>query len=1532
MRASVFIGLLLCCLHGLSQNLSNKGKEFWVGYGHHQFMEPDGSPQNGMEMILYFSAEQTANVKVSINTTSYVRNYVVPAGTVIASQLIPKAGTFDCRLYSDPPSFGGTGGEGVFDRGIHIESDVPIVAYAHIYGSLSSGASMLMPVETWGYNYVSLNSQQVYAANCFSWMYVVAKENNTRVEITPAVPTRNGRAPGVPFQVDLQKGQIYQVVGARIAGSTGYELTGTKVVSIGNNSGQCYPIAVFAGSSRTAISCTGGSGSGDNNMQQIFPFQAWGKRYLTAPTSNSSSASSFHTNIYKIAVKDPATVVKRNGTVLTGLINNFYYQYQSSTADYIEADKPVLVAQFMSSAGGCPNTSGDGDPEMMYLSPLEQGIKRVGFYRNTREAINSNYLTLIIPTAGVSSLRIDGTSTFSHTYPHPNLAGYTVVIRRWSPSAQAQCIVQSDSAFTAITYGLGGVESYGYNAGTLINNLAAAAFIHNEPDTTVASHQFTCRNTPVEISMLVAYKPTKIVWRLSQLPNISPNTDVTDLNPAVVDSITYNGAKYYKYRLPGTYTFSQSGTFELPVQNTHPALENCNNTEEVLLPVVVKEKPRADFTYIHTGCISDTVQFNSPANSGNGYTINKWKWEFPDGTTDALQNPLKRFNSAGTLSIKLNVISNEGCVGDTSKDIIIYDKPTATFGITPDAICEGGSVMFTDTSSYGGSAPITSWYWDFGNGNTVTASNGNPQNLTYQTYGPVTVRHAVKVGNACSSDTAIKTLMVYAKPRPGFSYPAGCLPTNGVVQFTSTTAIPDAQTLSAYSWNFGDANANPGNPNTSTLANPTHIYTTYGNYDILYSVTTDKGCVKDTLVHATFNLRPVLAYAALPAVCADVAGPLSVATASVTNGVTGTGIYKGPGTNAAGNFSPAAAGAGTHTIWYVFTTSGGCTDSIPQTILVRARPAAAFSFSNGCLPVTGLVQFNNGTTISDGQLLSYSWNFNDPNATPGNPNTSTAISPAHNFKEGGYDIKLTVTTNNGCVGDTTIHANFGLRPQLSYAALTPVCESVSTPVSVAAASVTNGVTGTGIYKGPGTDAAGNFNASAAGAGTHTIWYVFTTTGGCKDSIQSSIKVHPKPLAAFTATANICQGQAATITDNSTIPSGAIQSWQWDLGNSTTATYTNSNPFTVSYSTYNIYQVKLVAVSDNNCTSDPVTHPVNVHPLPLADFELPASVCMPEGIASFRNLSSVPGNATLSYQWNFGDASPVSTAANPTHTYSSRGPFTVKLSVTSADNCRRDTTKVLSAFFDKPLAAFAVTPDTLCQGTDNVFTDLSTPAGSIRSWNWAFGDGTASSITNPVKRYTRPGAFNVKLTVTSTAGCVSDAFDKDVIVYLQPAIDAGPSVVVAQGSIVRFNATANDPTALSFNWTPAADFANPNVLQPTLVAKRDQTYTLTATGQGNCTASDVVSVKILKPVKVPNAFSPNGDGINDTWRLDNLADYPGATVHVFNRYGQVVYQAPASAPAWDGKYKGNPLPLATYYYVIDLKNGTEPMTGPVTIFR
>jgi gliding motility-associated-like protein len=331
--------------------------------------------------------------------------------------------------------------------------------------------------------------------------------------------------------------------------------------------------------------------------------------------------------------------------------------------------------------------------------------------------------------------------------------------------------------------------------------------------------------------------------------------------------------------------------------------------------------------------------------------------------------------------------------------------------------------------------------------------------------------------------------------------------------------------------------------------------------------------------------------------------------------------------------------------------------------------------------------------------------------------------------------------------------------------------------------------------------------------------------------------------------------------------------------------------------------------------------------------MPASVCMPNGTAIYNNNSSVGDGASLNYQWNLGDATN-STATNPSHVYDTIGSYTVILTATSSFGCTDDTTQVFSAFFDKPVANFVVSPDRLCQGSDNVFTDQSNaPSSVVRDRMWMFGDGTLSTETNPVKQYLQPGRYEVSLVVTSTENCVSDPYKDSVIVFVQPVIDAGVSFIVGEGTTIRFRPVVNDSTSnISFLWTPGGSLSNATALRPYLVATIDQTYKLTATGEGDCTDEDTMTVKILKKVTCPNAFSPNGDGVNDTWQLDNLSEYPGAKVEVFNRYGQVVYSSRGYAKAWDGNSSGKPLPIGTYYYVIQLQNGFKPLNGSVTIIR
>ena len=171
-----------------AQDKSNRGKEFWLSYGFNYGYFND-APVNQQELALYISTELPATVTVSINSTGWTQTVNIPANTVNATILIPKSGPNDARILTD----------GLSTRGIHIVSDVPVAVYAHVYALMVSGATMLMPVESYGYKYYSINYYQTTSQSSpndwYSWFYAVASEDNTRLEITPSDTTKNGWLP-----------------------------------------------------------------------------------------------------------------------------------------------------------------------------------------------------------------------------------------------------------------------------------------------------------------------------------------------------------------------------------------------------------------------------------------------------------------------------------------------------------------------------------------------------------------------------------------------------------------------------------------------------------------------------------------------------------------------------------------------------------------------------------------------------------------------------------------------------------------------------------------------------------------------------------------------------------------------------------------------------------------------------------------------------------------------------------------------------------------------------------------------------------------------------------------------------------------------------------------------------------------------------------------------------------------------------------------------------------------------------------------
>lgn len=985
--------MFVFCSISSGQDRSNRGKEFWLGYGFHWIMaNPDGViALNSQDMALYISTEQAAVVTVSINGTSWSQTLNIPANTVDASIVVPKSGVNDARILTD----------GLSTRGIRIVSNVPVAVYAHVYVTQGSGATMLMPVETYGFSYYSVNFTQNtsasplpnFASNIangpdwYSWFYVVASEDNTRIQITPADSTKNGWLPGQTYTVNLNKGEIYSVFGKMVPNNNNRwaaskDMTGSKVLSVPGADGVCHPIAMFSGSSGIRI-CRGDGG--EYMQQQMFPSQAWGTRYLTFRTINNTNTDINETNrnYYRVCVSDPTTIVKRNGVPLSGLQRNFYYEYMDSVGgDYIEADKPILISQYMVNDNQCwnfpttsPSPPSNGDPEMFYLSPIEQGQKSVRFFSSRQSpAVTYVYANIIFPTAAAASLRVDGNPVpGTQVIPHPNNPLYSVAVVRFIGVA-AQRTITCDSAINATVYGLGNYESYGYNVGTLINNLNYYTAIQNTQSTSGTTDSFSCPKTPLRIFLKVGYPATSIHWKLSQVTGITPNADSIISNPVPIRNETINGRTYWVYTLQQDFSFAQPGTYTIPVTYGAAVIENCSQTESAQVQVVIRPGPTADFTTSSSGngCVNDNITFNGVV-TASGFNITQYLWNFPDNTTASTINTTRTFNTTGAIPIRFRIYADNGCAADTTKNITIQTAATSNFGVAANA-CERAPIIITDSST-AASGTISTWSWDLGVNNWVSYTNANPITISFSSPGTYVISHVTTASTGCKSDTTRKTIVVHPRPDPSFSVPnMGSVCANDSAQFVPMNNTGVA--VASYQWDFGD-----GQSLVRTNDLPFyHTYSTAGTFPVRMVPVTSAGCTDTGHFSLTIRPRPVASFTISGRRCVDSTLTLqSSVTTSPTTWYWDLGNGQTSSSTTSGNLQINYAAVQSNLrIRHVVNISQTCSSDTAVMVIgnIRANPVVNLGVSPGRICVNDTIRFN---ATSSTTPVTWQWNVNNNN-------------------------------------------------------------------------------------------------------------------------------------------------------------------------------------------------------------------------------------------------------------------------------------------------------------------------------------------------------------------------------------------------------------------------------------------------------------------------------------------------------------------------------------------------------------------------
>lgn len=252
---------------------------------------------------------------------------------------------------------------------------------------------------------------------------------------------------------------------------------------------------------------------------------------------------------------------------------------------------------------------------------------------------------------------------------------------------------------------------------------------------------------------------------------------------------------------------------------------------------------------------------------------------------------------------------------------------------------------------------------------------------------------------------------------------------------------------------------------------------------------------------------------------------------------------------------------------------------------------------------------------------------------------------------------------------------------------------------------------------------------------------------------------------------------------------------------------------------------------------------------------------------------------------------------------------------------------------EPVPAISIESLTKCVGTVVKLAPAVTPVW-YQKYRYSWEEGVSikgSNILNPSYQFRIDE--NIRLKVSTEAGCHSYATAL-MTALKAPVIDAGKDISAKVNEPVILNGSS-DPTGLMFEWRPTVSLNNPTSLSTTALfdAPGVYKYVLYVQNDKGCTAKDSVSVTVYQALQIPNAFSPNNDGINDVWNIPGLAAYPMARIQVFSRWGQIVFESKGYSKPWNGTSNNKPMPIGAYYYLIDLgEKGQEKLSGSISLIR
>jgi gliding motility-associated-like protein len=978
---------------------------------------------------------------------------------------------------------------------------------------------------------------------------------------------------------------------------------------------------------------------------------------------------------------------------------------------------------------------------------------------------------------------------------------------------------------------------------------------------------------------------------------------------------------------PGPFVVSPTQTTTYSITGA-AAPNDCGANGQVT--VTVLPGPAANVgAATRSTCSGIPIALGASAVSGSTYS-----WSPATGlSSSTVATPtLTLTNTTGAPLVQtytLTETSANGCQASQTVAVTVNPAVVAAPGAAV-AICSSGSTQL-------GAAPVAGFTYSWSPATGLSSSSvANPTlTLTNTTGAPIAQTYTLTATSAAGC-TNTATVAVTVNPLP-------VAVAGAAVTFCSgDSARLGAAPVAGYTYSWSPATG----LRSSTVANPslTLTNTTGAPFTQTYTLTTTNaaGCTSTATVAVTVNPRPVAVPGADVTICSGGSAQLGAApVAGLTYSWTST---RGLSSSTVANPTITLTTTGapfTRVYALTATNAAGCSSTATVSVTVNPLPVAvagaAVAFCSG-----GAAQLGAAPVAG----LTYSWSpaTGLSSSTVANPTltlTNTTSAPI------AQAYTLTTTSAAGCTSTATVAVMVNPAAVAVPGAAATICSGGTTQLGAApvAGYTYSWSPATGLSSSTAANPTLTRTNTTGTPSTQTYTLTATNATGCTTTATVAVTVNSVVVpGSISGAQTVCLGTSPVALASAADASGGTGTYdyQWETSADNTAwtavagatglTYA-PGPVTattyyrrrVSSGTCGVYYSNTIAVQAQQPLQAAVT------------LATPAAQCA----GTAFTFTPVPTNAgsAPTYQWYVNN---VLTASTTTFTSTAlRDGDQVRVELTpTAGFCAVGpaTATVTIRLTPVDVPAVTITLQTVlpvCPGIPVTFSlDKATNPGPSPLYQWQVDGQDVPGATTPVfTSTTLRNGQNVTLRLQAATPCgplTATSAAVRVGINLVADVDAGPDKTIMEGDQVVLEGKSSGTYPAIWTPTVGLTFVGTDVLRPIASPAVTTTYTLSA-GTGNCADSSPVTVTVTPRLRIPTALSPNGDGRDDTWEIDNIGVYTANRVLVFNRWGNKVFETSnyGRGNEWNGTIGGQPAPVGTYYYVITLGTG-KSYSGPITV--